>query len=488
MTERAAAGAVDGSHRSLFFRGSAWALFDFGSSQLTRLVSNIILWRLLSAEAFGLMAIVTAVMTGLMMFSDVGIGPSIVQHRRGEDPPYLNTAWTIQVMRGTFLCAVTALVAMPVARFYGQRPLATLLMIVALAPLLAAFNSTNLFSAQRRLLLRQLTLLDVSAQIVGTAAMLLAAWLSRSVWALTLSWVVTALMRLVLGHAVLPGIRNRLVWDRGAVAELVRFGRWIFLSTLLTFLAMNSDRLIFGKLLPIAALGVYGIAAVWATIPGAVLGRVFSNVGLAVLSQVKNQGGEVGPVFRETRQKVLVLGAWATSGLIAGAAPLVRVFYDQRAADAVWIIPLLAAGGWFAALENSNSSASLALGRPKWLAAANGAKVAGMLVLVPLGVHLGGFPGAIAALAVADLFKYLVSAVGAVRVGATAWSQDLALSAGIAVVSLATLAVRRAVGAGRLPAVVDAVLVTLFCTVAWGLAVGGKHLLHRRRLLVAFPG
>ena len=79
---------------------------------------------------------------------------------------------------------------------------------------------------------------------------------------------------------------------------------------------------------------------------------------------------------------------------------------------ALKIIPLLAAGGWFAALENSNSSASLALGRPKWLAAANAAKVVGMMVLVPLGGHLGGFHGAIVALAVVLVFTVLLFEFG----------------------------------------------------------------------------
>jgi O-antigen/teichoic acid export membrane protein len=306
------------------------------------------------------------------------------------------------------------------------------------------------------------------------------AWVTRSVWALTVSWVVSAVLKLVLGHLALPGSRNRFRWDREAVKTLVSFGRWIFLSTLLTFLAMNSDRLIFGKLLPIGLLGVYGISSIWANIPGAVLSRVFGNVALPVLSKVKNQGGAVGPVFRETREKVLVLGAWATSGLIAGAAPLIRLFYDERAADGIWIIPLLAIGVWFATLENSNSSASLAMGRPKWLAAANGAKVIGMVVFLPLGGMLGGFSGAIIALAVADLFKYLVSAVGVARVGASAWAQDLLLTFAVAAVALTTLAVRRAAGADHLPALVDGALVTVTTTAAWAVLVGGVWALRLR--------
>jgi O-antigen/teichoic acid export membrane protein len=248
---------------------------------------------------------------------------------------------------------------------------------------------------------------------------------------------------------------------------LAHFGRWVFLSTLLTFLAVNSDRLIFGKVLPMGKLGVYGIAAIWATMPSGVLGRIFGAVAFPLLSRAKNLGEPIGPVFRDTREKVMLVGAWLTSGLIAGAAPLVRLLYDRRASDAIWIIPLLAVGGWFAALENTNSNAALSLGKPKWLAAANGAKVVGMATVVPLGAVLGGFPGAIMGLTLSDGFKYLVSAIGAVRLGVSGWRQDIVLSLGIAAVSACAMGVRHLVGAEQFPAVLDALLVTILATAAW---------------------
>src|ERR1700688_650098 len=67
----------------LLARGSAWALAGYGASQVFRLGLTLVLWRLLVPDVFGLMAIVSAVMQGLAMFSDVGIGPSIIQYERG---------------------------------------------------------------------------------------------------------------------------------------------------------------------------------------------------------------------------------------------------------------------------------------------------------------------------------------------------------------------------------------------------------------------
>ena len=285
---------------------------------------------------------------------------------------------------------ITCLLAVPVAHFYHHSELAPLIVAAATLLLFQAFNSTKMFSAPRGLAFAQVSLIDMSAQLTGTLATIAVAWLTRSVWALTVSWVIPGALRLALGHLLLPGMRHRFLWDRSAVTDLMHFGRWVFLGTSLTFLAMQSDQLIFAKVLTISELGVYGIATTWATIPLNVLR------GCSEPSRFRCSAGPRTETKRwvlcsgDTREHLLLPGAWATSGLIAGASPLIRLLYDQRAAEAIWIIPILAMGGWFVMLENSNGNAALALGRPKWVAAASSAKVIALTVLVPLGVWLGG--------------------------------------------------------------------------------------------------
>src|SRR5687767_439425 len=65
------------SLRSRAVRGSAWSTIDYAVTTVLRLGGNLLLARLLVPEMFGLMALVNIFITGLGMFSDVGIGPSI---------------------------------------------------------------------------------------------------------------------------------------------------------------------------------------------------------------------------------------------------------------------------------------------------------------------------------------------------------------------------------------------------------------------------
>ena len=148
-------------------RSSAWTMLGYGASQALRFGSNLILTRILFPEAFGLMTLVTVFIIGLAHFSDVGIAPSIMQNKRGDDPDFLDTAWTIQVIRGAVLWLCTFALAWPAAHFYGEPMLIELLPVAGLALLVSGFNPTRMDTAHRHLMLGRVTIIDLVSQAIG---------------------------------------------------------------------------------------------------------------------------------------------------------------------------------------------------------------------------------------------------------------------------------------------------------------------------------
>ena len=96
-------------------RGAVYTALGYVVGQILRFAGNIVLSRLLFQEAFGLTAMVGAVLQALQLFSDVGIGPSIIQSSRGEDRTYLSTAWTLQAVRGVAIWILVCLAGVPLA-------------------------------------------------------------------------------------------------------------------------------------------------------------------------------------------------------------------------------------------------------------------------------------------------------------------------------------------------------------------------------------
>lgn len=147
-------------------------------------------------------------------------------------------------------------------------------------------------------------------------------------------------------------------------------------------------------------------------------------------------------MFRRARQLHLVLSGWALSGLIGGGQAAIRLVYEDRYEAGGWMLQVLAMGYWFATPDQTNMYANLAAGRPRWLAAANFGKLVGMVLLIPLGYELGGFPGALTGFAMSELFRYAVSTMGVMRHGLSTIRQDLGVSL---VVALAAVVGRYAV-------------------------------------------
>ena len=346
--------------------GSMWTALNFGSTQGLRFATNLILTRLLVPEAFGTVLLINVVIQGLHMFSDTGIGPSIIQNKRGDDAAFLNTAWTIQVFRGCALWVVCLLAAWPLAMFYEDSVLMWLLPVAGLTALADGFVSTGPCSFHRHLRLGRLTAYELSGQVTTIATTIVLAILWPTVWALVLGPVVGALVRLLLSHTTFWEIRNRFQWDRDAARHFVRFGRWIIISTALTFIVMQGDKLILGKIFVGQDKGLLGLYSIAFFLSSAVVLalRKFAIMLLFPLYARLAEGSEHD--FRRSmfRSRVRLLGVAVPvlCVLVIWGQPLVDLLYTDDYNRVGWMLRVLAAGNIFIAVTITCAAVLLAVG------------------------------------------------------------------------------------------------------------------------------
>lgn len=384
------------------FRGSLMTAGSYAITQALRLVSNLILTRLLYPEAFGVMALVSVVLVGLAMFSDVGIGPAISQHPKGDDPVFLDTAFTLNVARGGMLWLLTCALALPVARFYEAPALAQLLPAAGLTLLISGFNPTRIDTANRHLLLGRVTALDLVAQIGGILAMIALAFVLKSVWALVLGAIFGSAAKLVLMSLFLPGPRNRFRWEREAGRALIHFGKWIFLSTACGFLLSQGDKAIFGAYLSLEDLGIYNIGWFLASFPVLLAGAVTSRI-LIPLYRDHPPAASAANAAKMRRLRFLLsggtLGLLAVLGL-AGVA-LVGVMYDARYAGAGAVVVAMACVQMPGVVGMTYDQSALAAGDSRSYFLLIAAKAGMQTLAFLIGMETGGLFGALAAQAAA---------------------------------------------------------------------------------------
>src|SRR4051812_10436092 len=99
----------------VLLKGIGWTVGGYGAIQLTRLVTIVVMARLLAPELFGIMIIVNGLRTTLDLISDLGIGQNIVQNKCADDPDFYNTAWSLQAIRGPVIWAACTAASLPLA-------------------------------------------------------------------------------------------------------------------------------------------------------------------------------------------------------------------------------------------------------------------------------------------------------------------------------------------------------------------------------------
>jgi O-antigen/teichoic acid export membrane protein len=410
-------------------KGTYFTVASYGISMGVRLVGSIILTRLFVPELFGLMTLLMTIIVGLNLFSHIGFQDSVIQHSRGDDESFLNTAWTIQALRGVGLWLVMVIVAWPVAHFYDQR-LLWLLPFVGFGAIISGFRSPNLLSLSRHLGVARLSLLDLICQLTQYIVAIGWAFFDRSIRALVVAGLVSELVRTLLSYRIVRGgVRPRFVLEREALRSILTFGRWILIGTALTFLASQSDRLILPKLLPqsiaFQVLGVYGIAFALSDLPRQIISMFSSNVGFPFIAKFAHLPR---PDFRKLvlkyRRMVLAAGAVLLTFTICVGDIFILHVYKKPYHGAAWMIAIFGLGLWHTLLYSTTSPAIMSLQKSHYNALANLLYFLALVSLLPLGYFHFGIVGAVAAVAVSDLPMYIVNVCASYREGLGMLRQD----------------------------------------------------------------
>jgi O-antigen/teichoic acid export membrane protein len=402
------------SLRSRILGATQWVVMGAGIGHVLRLGSNLILTRLLMPEMFGLMAIATTVGVIMIMISDIGLRKAVVRSTRGDEKAFLDTAWTIQVAQGFVLWTGSVLVALALYAAthwgwvspnsaYGAPILPWLIAVTGFSSVIIGSSSTLILTSIRSFQMRRVFLFELTGQIFGLVVMVLIAWSTRSIWALVLGTFASTALGSILSHWWMRGERNRFRWEKSAVREIFTFGKWLALSSAITVLATNADRLILAAYANATLLGFYSIALSLVGALDTILVHFCDRVMLPAFSEVaRNHPANVPEAYFRLRRRIDPVILVVAGLLFGGAHILIGVLYDTRYAEAGHMLQILSVG-MIVSRYMLVQQVYLALGQTQYFVPLNVVGLISTCTLIPLGYYLGGFTGALIAVSVRNI-------------------------------------------------------------------------------------
>lgn len=406
---------------------AGWVTGIFVFLQVLRLGSNIVLAHLLAPAIFGVMALINSLRAGVELLTDVGVGQNIVVSKRGDEPGFVNTAWTIQVVRGIALTVIGVIAAWPIAWLYGQPSLFPIFLVCSTIFFLTGIHTPARFLMQRRREVRNLSLLDAVQQTTGLVVTIGFAAAMPSVWGMTWALVVSTALTAAISYTLMDLKPLSLRIDREHLSTILNFGKWIFVSSLVYFAAANFDRLYLPVHIPLALFGVYGISRSMTDLATQFMQRMGGTIVFPAIAREGASLSQRMPRVIKLRSAGLALASVGLGGGIAIGDLFVILAYDDRYAAAAAILPTLLFGAWFSVQATIAEAVLLGLAKPSRAAMANLFKFIFIASAIPLAFAHGNLFLVFVILAAADVPRYFVLLVAQHRSGLRFGFHDLAL-------------------------------------------------------------
>lgn len=262
----------------ILLKGTFWTTGSYGIVTGLRVAQSIVLARLLAPELFGVMLIVNTLRIGIELLSDLGIGQNVVYSKNANDPEFYNTAWTLQFIRGIILWLCLSAAAVPLAKLYKSEILVFVIPISGFAIVLGGLTSISRSLLQKRLQIVRVNVFEIVTASMSVFVQVIVAYFSRTVWALVCGSLLGSAIYTVGSYFLIPGVGQKFSLSKRYSLEILHFGKWIFVSSIIYFLSINFDKLYLGRAIPLNVLGVYGIARAISDLLGNLVARLGNYV------------------------------------------------------------------------------------------------------------------------------------------------------------------------------------------------------------------
>jgi O-antigen/teichoic acid export membrane protein len=307
---------------------------------LLRLVSLVVLARLLGPKDFGLVGMVTAFTGVLSLFRDFGLSSAAIQ-RATVSEEQVSTLFWINMLVGVLLGLLTLGMAPLVAAFYHEPRLLAVTAVLATSFVFNAAGVQHSVLLQRQMRFTAMAVVSTLSLVIGTAIAIGGALAGYGYWALvamTLAVPLTNTIGLWIATRWVPGKFHRGV----GLLSMMRFGGTVTLNGLILYCANNADKVLLGRFWGVDALGIYGRAYQLINIPTDNLNSAVGEVAFSALSRVQDDPPRLKNYFLKGYSLVLALTLPITAACALFANDMILVLLGPKWKEAAPLFRLLA--------------------------------------------------------------------------------------------------------------------------------------------------
>ncbi|MBI5620107.1 oligosaccharide flippase family protein [Candidatus Gottesmanbacteria bacterium] len=377
--------------------------------QLIAFGATFLLTIFLTPSIFGIFYVVSAIISFLGYFSDIGLAAALIQKKEDLSHEDLATTFSIQQILVGIMVAVSLVFSSNIAHFYMlDNSGLWLFRALVISFFLSSLKTIPSVILERKLDFQKLVIPQIVETVGFYAVAVILAWMGWGVASFTWAVLVRGVMGLIVMYIVCPW-RVSFGISPAAAKRLIRFGLPFQTNSLLALVKDDLLTVFLGKVLPFAEVGYIGWAKKWAEVPLRLLMDSVMRVTFPAFSRIQESKEALGRAIEKTLFGLSLTIFPISTSLLFFVLPLVRVVPRYgKWEPALFSFYLFTIASAIASLSTPLTNALNAIGKIKTTLLLMILWTASTWVLTVLFVWLFGYNGVAVALLIISSTLWLV--------------------------------------------------------------------------------
>lgn len=370
-------------------RAVKWTSFSTVIVALLQFLQLIILSKFLSAEEFGLVAIVSVVVGFAQIFIDMGISNAII-HKQQTTHNQLSTLYWLNIISGIFLTVVMFFLSELIAFFYGNDKLIPLLQLVSLSFCINSIGNQFLVLLKKALYFNFIAKIEVLSIVLAFLSAIVFAYLGFGAYSI----IYSTLLKSILSNLILLfiGFKNHkphLVFVLSDVKDYLNFGIYQTGQNMIGYFNNQFDVILIGKLLGTEVLGVYSVTKQLVMRPSKVMIPIITKVAFPIMAKIQNDTDRLKNIYLKMINYIISINFPIHIVMVLFAKEIVFLLLGEKWIESIEIFQILALYALIRSTMSPAGSLVLATGRVKiglfWNIAA--------FLYIPVAIYIGHYYG-----------------------------------------------------------------------------------------------
>ena len=235
--------------------------------QIVAFGATFLLTLFLTPDVFGVFYVVSAIISFLGYFSDIGLAAALVQKKEEVTREDLSTTFIIQQSLVVTLVVMSLVFSPYIASFYRLDASGTwLLRALAISFFLSSLKTIPSVLLERKLAFDRLVIPHIVETLGFYIVAVYLAWRGAGITSFAWAVLVRGVLGLITMYIVEPWVPTFSV-SRESARKLMRFGIPFQMNSFLALLKDDLLTVFLGRVLPFAQVGYIGWAKKWAEVP-----------------------------------------------------------------------------------------------------------------------------------------------------------------------------------------------------------------------------